>query len=55
MNTRDSGAGQQSAAAKAGISVRTGSRIDTGVHQLQQGRPHDWATRVDPEEARLAQ
>ena len=48
MNTRDSGAGQQSAAAKAGISVRTGSRIDTGVHQPQQGRPHDWATRSDP-------
>lgn len=48
MNTRDSGAGQPTAAAKAGISVRTGSRIDTGVHQPQQGRPHDWATRADP-------
>ena len=48
MNKRDSGAGQQTAAAKAGISIRTGSRIDTGVHQPQQGRPHDWSTRADP-------
>jgi hypothetical protein len=48
MKKRDSGAGQHTAAAKAGISVRTGSRIDTGVHQPQQGRPHDWATRIDP-------
>lgn len=48
MNTRDSGAAQRSAAAQAGISVRTGSRIDNGVHQPQQGRPHDWPTRADP-------
>jgi hypothetical protein len=51
MNKRDSGAGQQTAAAKAGISIRTGSRIDTGVHQPQQGRPQDWSTRADPLEA----
>ena len=51
MNKRDSGVGQQTAAAKAGISIRTGSRIDTGVHQPQQGRPRDWSTRADPLEA----
>ena len=48
MNNRDSGAKQATAAATAGISVRTGSRIDTGTHQPQQGRPHDWLTRADP-------
>jgi hypothetical protein len=48
MNKRDSGAKQATAAAIAGISVRTGSRIDTGTHQPQSGRPHDWLTRADP-------
>jgi hypothetical protein len=48
MNKRDSGAKQATAAALAGISVRTGSRIDTQTHQPQSGRPHDWLTRVDP-------
>ncbi|NJR37919.1 MAG: IS21 family transposase [Leptolyngbyaceae cyanobacterium CSU_1_4] len=48
MNKRDSGAKQATAAATAGISVRTGSRIDTGTHQPQRGQPHDWLTRADP-------
>ncbi len=48
MNKRDSGAKQATAAATAGISVRTGSRIDTQTHQPQNGRPHDWLTRADP-------
>jgi hypothetical protein len=48
MNNRDSGAKQATAAAIAGISVRTGSRIDTQTHQPQSGRPHDWLTRADP-------
>jgi hypothetical protein len=48
MNNRDSGAKQATAAATAGISVRTGSRIDTQTHQPQSGRPHDWLTRADP-------
>jgi hypothetical protein len=48
MNKRDSGAKQATAAAIAGISVRTGSRIDTQTHQPQSGRPHDWLTRADP-------
>jgi hypothetical protein len=48
MNKRDSGAKQATAAATAGISVRTGSRIDTQTHQPQRGRPHDWLTRADP-------
>jgi hypothetical protein len=48
MNKRDSGAKQATAAAVAGISVRTGSRIDTGTHRPQGDRPHDWATRADP-------
>jgi hypothetical protein len=47
-NKRDSGAKQATAAATAGISVRTGSRIDTRTHQPQRGRPHDWLTRADP-------
>jgi hypothetical protein len=48
MNNRDSGAKQATAAAIAGISIRTGSRIDTQTHQPQSGRPHDWLTRADP-------
>ena len=48
MNKRDSGAKQATAAATAGISVRTGSRIDTQTHQPQNGRAHDWLTRADP-------
>ena len=48
MKTRESGCSQETAAAKAGISVRSGRRIEQGQHQPQRGRPHDWRTRKDP-------
>ncbi len=48
MKAKNSGLGQKTAAAIAGMSVRTASRIENGTHQPQQGRPHDWRTRPDP-------
>lgn len=48
MKAKDSGLGQETAAAIAGMSVRTASRIENGTHQPQRGRPHDWRTRPDP-------
>lgn len=48
MKAKESGCAQTTAAAKAGISVRTARRIDKGEHRPQQGRPHDWRTRPDP-------
>jgi hypothetical protein len=48
MNARENGCPQETAAAKAGISVRSGRRIEQGEHQPQRGRPHDWRTRTDP-------
>lgn len=48
MNAREAGCTQQTAAAKADISVRSGSRIEHGTHQPQSERPHDWRTRADP-------
>lgn len=48
MKAKESGLGQETAAAKAGISVRTASRIENGTHQPKRGRPHDWRTRPDP-------
>lgn len=48
MRVRESGCTQETAAAKAGISVRSGRRIEKGKHQPQGGRPHDWRTRADP-------
>ena len=46
MNSRQSGDTQQQAADKAGISVRTGRRIEKG----ERGEPQErhWRTRVDP-------
>jgi len=46
MNSRQSGDTQEVAAAKAGISVRTGRRIDKGQHH--ERKPRDWRTRKDP-------
>jgi hypothetical protein len=48
MKAKDSGCAQTTAAAKAGISVRTARRIDKGEHCPQRGRPRDWRTRPDP-------
>lgn len=48
MKAKNSGLGQETAAAAAGMSVRTASRIENGTHQPQRGRPHDWRTRPDP-------
>lgn len=48
MKAKNSGLGQETAAAIAGMSVRTASRIDHGEYQPQRGRPHDWRTRPDP-------
>jgi hypothetical protein len=45
MNNRKDNCLQKIAAAKAGFSERTGSRIDNNVHQ--KGRPHNWKTRDD--------
>ena len=48
MSARESGYSQPIAAAKAGLSERTGRRIEKGDHQPKRGRPHDWRTRKDP-------
>jgi hypothetical protein len=48
MSARERGCSQQTAAAKADISVRSGRRIEKEEHQPQRGRPHDWRTRPDP-------
>jgi hypothetical protein len=48
MNARKAGCTQQTAAAKAGFSERSGGRIEAGVHQPHQGQPRDWRTRTDP-------
>lgn len=45
MKAREKGCPQTTAAAKAGISERSGRRIEQGQHQQ---RPHDWRTRSDP-------
>ena len=46
MQSRQSGLTQEISAAKAGISVRSGRRIETGETQVQS--PRDWRTRQDP-------
>lgn len=48
MKAKESGCAQTTAAAKAGISVRTARRIDKGEHRPQRRRPRDWRTRPDP-------
>ena len=48
MKAKQKGLPQETAAAKAGISTRTASRIKSGTHRPNRGRPHDWETRRDP-------
>mgnify|MGYP000656007604 CR=1 FL=1 len=48
MKAREQGLSQEAAAAKSGLSVRSGRRMETGAHRPQRGRPHDWRTRQDP-------
>jgi hypothetical protein len=48
MNSREHGLTQETAAAKSGMSVRSGRRIEKGEHRPSRGRPHDWRTRRDP-------
>lgn len=48
MTAREEGCTQETAAAKGGISVRSGRRIEKGEHRPQRGRPHNWRTRRDP-------
>jgi hypothetical protein len=47
MTARESGCSQTTAAAKAGLSERSGRRIEQGQHQQKSQRPHDWRTRAD--------
>ena len=49
MNSRQSGDTQSKAAAKAGISERTGWRIEKQEHK--RGEERHWRTRKDPLEA----
>lgn len=49
MKSRQTGHSQETAAAKAGISVRTGRRIEK--HQRSEKQPRHWRTRQDPFEA----
>ena len=46
MSTKNTGHIQQTAAAKAGISERSGRRIENGEHSMPKAR--DWKTRKDP-------
>lgn len=48
MESRASGSSQATAAVQAGISERSGRRIDRQEHQPARGRPHNWRTRADP-------
>jgi len=48
MQARKTGATQAQASAMAGISERSGQRIDAGAHQVERGRQRDWRTRSDP-------
>lgn len=48
MEARKAGCAQTTAAAKAGISERSGRRIEKGEHQPSSERRRDWRTRTDP-------
>jgi hypothetical protein len=48
MTERKRGKSQETAAAKAGICVRSGRRIEKGELQLGSKRTRDWRTRPDP-------
>ena len=51
MQHRQNGASQEVAAAKAGISVRSGRRIETSTQKPRVNTERDWRTREDPLEA----
>jgi len=51
MQHRQNGASQEMAAAKAGISVRSGRRIETSTQKPRVNTERDWRTREDPLEA----
>ncbi|NMF86796.1 IS21 family transposase [Nodosilinea sp. P-1105] len=48
MQARKTGSTQTQASALAGISDRSGQRIEAGEHQVDRGRKRDWRTRCDP-------
>ena len=48
MKVRATGANQRQAATIAGISERSGQRIEAGGHQPGRARKRDWRTRSDP-------
>lgn len=48
MNARATGVNQRQAASIAGISERSGQRIEAGAHQPGRARKRDWRTRSDP-------
>jgi hypothetical protein len=48
MNARATGQTQVSAGTIAGISERSGQRIESGEHQPNRGRVRDWRSRPDP-------
>lgn len=50
-DSRAQGRLQEVSAAKAGISIRSGRRLEKGELQPQQGQPRHWRTREDPLEA----
>ena len=49
IKSRQAGCSQETSAAKAGISVRSGRRVEKGERQATKER--DWRTRKDPLEA----
>lgn len=51
MQHRQNGASQEMAAAKAGVSVRSGRRIETSTQKPRVNTERDWRTREDPLEA----
>lgn len=48
MNVRETGQTQAAAATIAGMSARSGQRIEAGTHQPNRGRVRDWRSRPDP-------
>jgi hypothetical protein len=48
MNSREQGLTQETAAAKGGMSVRSGRRIEKGTHQPARVRQSWGRTRADP-------
>ena len=48
MQARKMGSTQAQASALAGISERSGQRIESGAHQPDRGDQRDWRTRCDP-------